>query len=106
IDKKGRQGQYDNIHIHAAMPTMAAMAMAMDVVPAPFCADMCVHLHWRWGTDATSSMAAPYAFYGWGKSGRGADGAHTSLGSPLIPPNQHLRVVGDPSSDKKLFTLT
>jgi hypothetical protein len=104
IQKEGRQGQYDNIHIHAAMPPM--QGMSGELVPAPFCADMCMHLHWRWGKDAVSSMAAPYAFLGWGQSGRGTEGAHTSLGAPLIPPNQHLRVVGDPSSDQTSFRLT
>lgn len=104
IQKAGRQGQYDNIHIHAAMPAM--QGMTRQVVPAPFCADMCLHVHWRWGVDAVSSMAAPYAFLGWGPSGMGGEGAHTSLGAPLIPPNQHLRVVGTPAGDLTTFTLT
>jgi hypothetical protein len=103
IQKQGRQGQYDNIHIHASMPQMQAMK---PLVAAPFCGDMCMHLHWRWGIDSTSSLAAPYAFYGWGATGQGADGAHSSSGAPLIPPNQHLRVVGEPGAGNATFTLT
>jgi hypothetical protein len=65
-----------------------------------------MHLHWRWGIDAVSSMAAPYAFYGWGWDGRGHQCAHSSLGAPLIPPNQHLRVVATPAQDQSTFTIT
>jgi hypothetical protein len=102
ILKKGRQGQYDNIHVHAALPLMNGK----ELVAAPFCGDMCFHLHWRWGLDAVSSIAAPYAFLGWGPTGEGIFGAHSTLGAPLIPPNQHLRVVGDPASDNSTLTIT
>jgi hypothetical protein len=103
IQKVGRQGQYDNIHIHATMPPMRGMNM--QLVPAPFCGDMCMHLHWRWGNDSVSSIAAPYAFLGWGGA-PGQESAHSSLGAPLIPPNQHLRVVATPAADQTTLTLT
>jgi hypothetical protein len=83
INKFPRQGYYDNLHIH---PTEATP----HFTEAPFCADVCMHFHWRWGVLAGAGPD-PYSFLGWGNGKRGR-GGHTTLGGPLIPPNQHLDV--------------
>jgi hypothetical protein len=53
-----------------------------------------MHLHWRWGTVATSGANDKQAFLGWGDGSPGG-GANTTLGGPLIPPNQHLDITID-----------
>ncbi|SFT98181.1 hypothetical protein SAMN05660657_04404 [Geodermatophilus amargosae] len=98
VEKWGRQGAYDNLHVHPGM----GLHGGREVVPAPFCADLCTHLHWRWGAVTQSGQlpATPGAldrpqFLGWGRTGRLDQGAHTTLGAPLVPPNQHVEVALD-----------
>jgi hypothetical protein len=62
-------------------------------VAAPFCADVCFHLHVRWGLGAIGAALTPHAFYGWSDSG-----AHTTPGAPLVPPNQHISLGVEPMS--------
>jgi hypothetical protein len=83
IKKFARQGFYDNIHIH---PTEATP----HFTEAPFCSDLCMHCHWRWGVLAIPGPD-PYSFLGWG-DGTPGGGGHTAVGGPLIPPNQHLDI--------------
>jgi len=83
IKKFERQGFYDNIHIHPSEEDP-------HFIEAPFCADVCMHIHWRWGVLAGPGPD-PYTFFGWGNGKRGR-GGHTKLGGPLIPPNQHLDI--------------
>jgi hypothetical protein len=84
IRKLARQGEYDNIHQHA-------VPAVQTFTEAPFCGDVCIHLHWRWGTIATKPAKDLFRLVGWGDGGRGR-GAHTTIGAPLIPPNQHLQI--------------
>lgn len=89
VKKLPRQGAYDNVHV--------ALEMGQDhhgrpIVSAPFCCDKCIHIHWRWGTVATSGAHVAYPFLGWG-DGQLNNGAHMVPGAPLIPPNQRLDVI-------------
>ena len=88
IEKRPRQGGFDNVHIH---PNMGIDDSGRQIVPAPFCGDLCLHVHWRWGLVALRGAIDRELFTGWG-SGRMDRGAHTTDGAPLIPPNQHLEV--------------
>lgn len=95
VRKMGRQGAYDSVHVHPAMGSHGAH----EVVPAPFCADLCIHLHVRWGVVALSGQIPNTPgvinrplYLGWGPTGRLEQGAHTGLGAPLVPPNQHVEI--------------
>jgi hypothetical protein len=95
IRKLGRQGAYDSAHIHPAMGSHGTR----EVVPAPFCADLCIHLHVRWGVVAlggqipnTPGTINRPLYLGWGPTGRLDQGAHCALGAPLVPPNQHVEI--------------
>jgi hypothetical protein len=88
VEKRPRQGGFDNVHIH---PNMGIDDNGQQIVPAPFCGDLCLHVHWRWGLVALQGAIDRQLFTGWG-SGRMDRGAHTTDGAPLIPPNQHLEV--------------
>jgi hypothetical protein len=88
VRKVPRQGAFDNVHVNAAM---GIDQQGRPVVAAPFCADLCLHLHWRWGVVATAPGEYPYPFLGWG-NGSGNQGKNTIRGGMLIPPNQHLEV--------------
>jgi hypothetical protein len=94
IRKTARQGAYDSVHIAADMGTDAD---GRQITPAPFCADLCMHIHWRWGTVATGAARQPHAYLGWG-SGREDLGAHSLRGAPLTPPNQRVEVEVEPLS--------
>lgn len=86
VRKVPRQGNFDNIHINA---DMGQDSVGRQLIAAPFCADLCLHLHVRWGihaTDAATTDAVP--FLGW-SSGPHAE-AHAALGAPLVPPNQRV----------------
>ena len=95
VFKYPRQGGYDNVHIHPEMvhPGNGGHgAHHPPIVAAPFCADMCLHLHWRWGTvslNDISNRGDLANFLGWG-DGRRDQGAHTARGAPLVPPNQRI----------------
>jgi hypothetical protein len=79
-----RQGAYDSIHLNADMGVDAGR----PVVAAPFCADLCLHLHVRWGTHAVAAGKDHPPFLGW-SSGAHAY-SHSILGAPLVPPNQRI----------------
>lgn len=83
VVKNPRQGAYDNVHLNADMGTDK---VGRQVIAAPFCADVCLHLHWRWGDEA--AKGAERYFYGW-SSGPAAQ-PHRQLGAPLVPPNQRI----------------
>jgi hypothetical protein len=91
VRKVARQGAYDNLHIVASM---GQDSKERALAPAPVCADMCLHLHWRWGTMGTNVARYPEHFIGWG-NGRVDQGARTTRGAPLIPPNQHLEITAE-----------
>jgi hypothetical protein len=100
IEKYPRQGAYDNLHIVA---DMGKDALSRMIAAAPFCADKCLHLHWRWGTVASNS-ALPwkrYAFKGWDEESTNA-AAHSVEGAPLIPPNQHLEIAVQRLDDARI----
>ncbi len=88
VEKRPRQGGFDNVHIH---PNMGTDDTGTPIVPAPFCGDLCLHVHWRWGVVALRGAVDRELFAGWG-SGRMDRGAHSHDAAPLIPPNQHLEV--------------
>lgn len=104
VRKLPRQGAFDSIHVNASM---MQDSQGRDIVAAPFCADLCLHLHWRWGTN-TLVGAIPsrlYAYRGWG-DGSGNAGAGMIPGYPLIPPNQHLDITAavDTAMDQTQIT--
>jgi hypothetical protein len=90
--KAPRQGYYDNIHLHARMGDPDDCGN--EQVHAPFCGHSCVHLHWRWGLVSAlpqGSLSGPgWRYRGWSNPDGGTPEAHTTLGAPLIPPNQRL----------------
>jgi hypothetical protein len=95
VAKIARQGAFDSIHVHPKMGSHGTH----EVTPAPFCADLCIHLHVRWGVvalggqipNAPGTINRPL-YLGWGMTGRLDQGAYSSLGAPLVPPNQHLEI--------------
>jgi hypothetical protein len=100
IEKYPRQGAFDSIHITADMGQDQPLGRL--IAAAPFCADKCIHLHWRWGTVATNSASSnPYAFKGWDDASTNA-AAHHVVGAPLIPPNQHLEIAVQRLDDARI----
>jgi hypothetical protein len=110
LTKLPRQGAYDNFHTHGWMDEVHGGGAhsggghggmsGQPMVHAPFCAEACFHLHWRWSPFAASAAVSPHRFYGWGNT-RNSRFAHTIAGAPLIPPNQHLRLaMTHPSADR------
>ena len=86
VIKTPRQGAYDNVHLNADMGVDTA---GRQLIAAPFCADLCLHLHVRWGVHAAASATNdPLPFLGW-TSGPHAT-SHSALGAPLVPPNQRI----------------
>jgi hypothetical protein len=98
IEKLPRQGAYDNIHMHPEMLEHEPPHEHQPLLTAPFCAEKCFHLHWRWGITSINSLSVPYEFLGWVGSGATAV-AHGGRGTPLIPPNQHLDVTIKPTPE-------
>lgn len=96
------QGQYDNVHSHGSMGVdpFDPRAPKQPMVHAPGCAEACLHMHWRWGYLGPPGAAAPWVpqvhmagFRGWSRSGADElSEQHETWGTPLIPPNQDLRV--------------
>ena len=85
IEKYPRQGAFDNLHVNADMGSDGDRV----IIAAPFCADVCLHLHVRWGVLAAESATIERApFLGW--TGGRHPVAHAALGSPLVPPNQQV----------------
>jgi hypothetical protein len=78
------------MHVHARMQNNDAEGNVQ--VHAPFCGHSCLHTHWRWtalsASNATNNRG--WAYRGWG-TGPGA-AAYSTDNSPLIPPNQTVRV--------------
>ncbi len=91
VDKKPRQGDYDNIHTHAKMTKIIC---ENEQVHAPFCGHSCVHLHWRW-SNASSEGALNgrgWQYKGWSsETTRSKSRAFDAIDAPLIPPNQRLK---------------
>ena len=116
MERKTRQGQYDNVHNHGWMgwaknPT--SMAIASPPQPlrmAPVCGQACVHLHWRWLPfaetlfsaidDSTWDMDWSYGYMGWGDDPATAT-SHQYSATPLIPPNQRLRIAITPVAHRR-----
>lgn len=91
IIKTDRQGQYDNVHLHADMGRRDVNGQ--EQIHAPFCGHSCVHMHWRWSATAAAGATERSWYYsGWSPFGPGMPKAHTTKGAPLIPPNQRLTV--------------
>lgn len=135
VVKVARQGCYDNVHVSGDMGKYESPNIFTRVMAAPFCAEDCWHLHWRWGVMA--ELIAPVAgtyfdfidsFFSiqqdpsnlreylstpsdHSKGYRGWDKnpltstASTSLFAPMIPPNQKLTVGVINSSDNKSKTV-
>src|SRR6266568_7994040 len=62
VRKLGRQGAYDNVHIHPSMSKHSGG----EIIPVPFCCELCMHFHWRWGTVALAGAIDLPLFLGWG----------------------------------------
>lgn len=103
VEKFARQGGFDNVHAAADHGALAGHPTDRNatITSAPFCGDMCNHLHWRWGATGVAVASDKHAFLGWGERGKNGQGANRVLGAPLIPPNQHLAVtlVPAPTAD-------
>jgi hypothetical protein len=99
--KYPRQGAYDSIHV---TPPMGLDDNGQAIIAAPFCGDMCVHMHFRWGADGVDnrlvSETARPRYLGW-TTGRLAQ-AQVLLGTPLIPPNQHIDVTVERPADDEV----
>ncbi|GAA4365923.1 hypothetical protein GCM10023185_36660 [Hymenobacter saemangeumensis] len=130
IKKYRRQGQYDNIHVHGVLgnhfeqsantwtPNEVPLSQRVARVSAPFCGMDCVHTHWRWAILTERSCMAKaisgagpekaQRFRGWSHNPLSAQ-AHSTIGAPLIPPNQSLSVSvrngTAPYSDTALITV-
>jgi hypothetical protein len=85
VVKLPRQGGYDNIHVNA---DMGLDTQGRAMIAAPFCADVCLHLHVRWGTEAAAGAQEPLPFLGWSDGPHAM--SHSRLGAPLVPPNQRI----------------
>lgn len=91
ISKKDRQGDYDNIHLHADMGRPDKYGNTQ--IHAPFCGHSCVHMHWRWSAVAGAGAKSRAWYYnGWSNPMGGTPEAHTTPGAPLVPPNQRVKV--------------
>ena len=91
VDKKPRQGDFDNIHTHAKMEESDICRNVQ--VHAPFCGHSCVHLHWRWSNVASSGAVngRGWQYKGWSSTTtRSKSRAFDTIDAPLIPPNQRL----------------
>jgi hypothetical protein len=91
INKAARQGQYDNIHVHAEMPDPDVYGNVQ--IHAPFCGHSCVHMHWRWSATAgRGAKERSWYFNGWSNPLGGMPTAHSTPNAPLVPPNQRVKV--------------
>jgi hypothetical protein len=82
VHKFSRQGDYDALYIH---PIDATPTPALQI---PMAGDLGLVLNMRQGASE-SSVASNLPLLGWGP-GRLDSGANTSVGAPLMPPNQHV----------------
>lgn len=106
IEKRDRQGEFDNLHLaprlqlNAAYVTYRAVVawppgsrqydtitsanMRLDqLAMAPFCSHDCLHMHWRW------SPGGPRWIKGWG----GGVSPYSTEAVPMIPTNHDLDLV-------------
>jgi hypothetical protein len=91
VKKLPRQGQYDNIHLHADMGRPDKFGNAQ--IHAPFCGHSCLHMHWRWSAIAGRGAGERAWYYnGWSPLSGGKSTAHSTPGAPLVPPNQRVKV--------------
>jgi hypothetical protein len=82
VHKFPRQGDYDALYIHPVDAT------ANPVLALPVCGDLGLVLSMRQGaSEGSTTFGLP--LLGWGP-GRLDSGARTSVGAPLVPPNQHV----------------
>ena len=101
VHKLPRQGAYDSLCIH---PDFGLDAKTRRIIAAPICADFALHMHWRRGASWAGGPAPRNIFRGWG-AGRLAQGAHSVLGAPGIPPNQQVNVEVTPAANRSTVTV-
>lgn len=101
LHKQPRQGAYDSLCIHSDRGSDVA---GRPILGGPIYADLALHLSWRRGVAWSSGPAPEHVFRGWG-SGRMDQGAHTVLGAPSVPPNQHLDVTVTPAPGGSTMTV-
>jgi hypothetical protein len=101
IHKLPRQGAYDSLVIH---PDRPGDPPGLGQIAAPFCADLGLHLHWRRGLSLSGGSSPLHLFRGWG-AGRLGQGARTVLGTPVVPPNQHIDVEVAPAFDRSTVNV-
>ncbi len=99
LQKEFRQGAHDNIHLHG---DMGDDGHANKMLHAPFCAEACMHIHWRWGAYPSSQASdQTERFLGWGWE-RGNIVSNSTPGAPLIPPSHQLRfAVTQPTATRR-----
>lgn len=106
INKVRRQGDYDNIHIHAKMMNTFKLDNFEKIqVHAPFCGHSCIHFHWRWSsTSVTGAKGNGEKYKGWKHPDDDTPEAHSKSNAPLIPPKQKMILaICNYSSTKKKF---
>lgn len=97
VHKFGRQGDYDALYIHPIDTT------ANPVLELPVSGDLGLVLLMRQGaSESTNTFGLPRL--GWGP-GRLDAGAHTSVGAPLVPPNQHVDLTVEKLADGVVKTI-
>jgi hypothetical protein len=101
IHKLPRQGAYDSLVIH---PDRPADVPGIPQIAAPVCADLGLHLHWRRGLSLSGGSSPLHLFRGWG-AGRLGQGARTVLGTPVVPPNQHIDIEVAPAFDRSTVSV-
>jgi hypothetical protein len=101
VHKLPRQGAYDSLCIH---PDLGTDANGRQIIAAPICADFGLHLHWRRGVSWAGGPAPRKIFRGWG-AGRLGQGAHSVLGAPAVPPNQHVDVEVTAAANRSTVTV-
>ncbi len=108
IEKRPRQGEFDNIHVSPRLRLRATELQAMgltgrywapitsrsamrldDIVMAPFCAHDCFHQHWRWSPNSNMVAGINLWSKGWAVGGN----PHSEEGVPLTPPNHDVQLV-------------
>jgi len=111
LHKEPRQGEFDNMHMAPTMRVSGAVKAQVsssewfdfllprtdidindpgaqealelaDISMAPFCVHDCLHTHWRWSPNLTTT-----ATLGWDENGPNA-----VAGAPLVPMNQDVSI--------------
>jgi hypothetical protein len=86
LTKLPRQGSYDAIIIHPID------ASATPIAGFPACGELALILPMRYGLSGGNEFGN---VLGWG-TGRLDQGSNSTLGAPLVPPNQHVDLTVDP----------